>query len=77
MWVSDGVRYYGEIYFKEQEMIDLFAGVYKRFPEVAYVLHLTPDFSTGKLTASIHTNTDEFLISTLGKVGKSSYQKFL
>lgn len=73
-WVKDGVVYYGEIYFDAKEMFDLFAKMNADCPDDPYVLHLTPNYNTRKLTACLRSNTKEIEIQRTGKIGKSSDQ---
>lgn len=81
-WEKNRVVYFGEIDFKEEEIFNAYARMSVECPDQPYVLYLKPDFSTGKLGASLRGYNNEkeasveIEIKKAGRIGKSSRQPY-
>lgn len=71
-WQKNGIAYFGEVYFKEEEIFKVFGEMYRTYPDTSYVLRLNPDYATKKVTIVLIGQEMRFKFKKYGKLGKSS-----
>jgi hypothetical protein len=73
-WRINGITYFGEVYFKEEEIFRVFNEMKKACPDEPYKLMLKPDLSSRKVLVSLISERKEIELKKYGKLGKSSIQ---
>lgn len=73
-WKKNGITYFGEVYFNEEEVFIVFDEMKAAFPDMPYQLLLKPDLSTKKVLLSLISEQKEIEFKKYGKLGKSSIQ---
>lgn len=73
-WLENGVCYFGEITFDEEEIFKAFNDMSLACPDEPYVLYLKHDYSMRRLSVSLRSKTKEIEIEKTGKVGISMRQ---
>ncbi|MRI00651.1 DUF2931 family protein [Kriegella sp. EG-1] len=71
-WHKNGIVYFGEVYFKEQEIFEVFGEMYQTYSDTSYVLRLNPDYGTKKVTIVLISQEKKIKFKKYGKLGKSS-----
>lgn len=71
-WQKNGIAYFGEIYFKEEEIFKVFGEMYQTYPDTSYVLRLNPDYATKKVTIVLIGQEMRIKFKKYGKLGKST-----